>query len=520
MRFPPALFLVSLGVIGGCLLLGLLWSADPVYGREKTLKFFTVTLLAALSPFVLLTREKDLRRFLFTIAGAGIVVAVLTPLLPPTVAAGIATEYDTKGRFSFGGQIFPARFLCTAALILFVIPGLTSSRWRWLAPVAAIGVAYVAFGFGARGPVAAFIVTLAAVALIAALRSPRVLAGVLCAVVVGAVVLPFVTVPTSAGQRIRQAANDPVTTLRGDTRWILYEQAIAMGNAHPLRGAGTGSFASYVAIVSPPRQRLMYPHNIFLELWSENGILPVLFFLVAVVGATWALMKRLMTADEPRVRLLQVLVLGLLIYNVLVTQVSGDLNDNRTASARRRARVARQHLPRRGARRHGRMTAGLIYHDIAPADDPDSAGFPGRLAARYKQRARGLRAPSRRDRAHRPRRRPGRRRRAGRARPSTTAAHRPPRSRSGSSAAAGAGTSSRRPRGSAPPGSRARRSSARSSPPATTWAATRTAIRPTWAAFRPPRSPTSGARAATCWPRSWAARRAPPGCPAASSRPP
>lgn len=30
------------------------------------------------------------------------------------------------------------------------------------------------------------------------------------------------------------------------------------------------------------------------------------------------------------------------------------------------------------------MTFALIYHDVVPADDPDSAGFPGPLAARYK----------------------------------------------------------------------------------------------------------------------------------------
>ena len=331
-RLPPAPFAIALAVLALIVLVGLSWSAAPEYGREKALKFFTVTALTALSPFVLLRSRADVRRFLYAIVAGGLLVTVLTPILPPTVAEGIATQYDTKGRYSFGGQIFPARFLCTAALILLVMPGLvqTRSRWRWAAPALALGVAYVALGFGARGPIGAFLFTLAAVALLASLRSTRALVGVLIAVAVAAAVLPFVTVPDSASQRIREAASNPVGTLRGDTRWVLYQQALDLMAEHPITGAGTGSYASYVGIVSPPRQRLLYPHNIFLELWAELGIVAVVAFLVIVLGAVWALMRRLTEADDGGERLLLVLALGLLIFNLLVSQVSGDINDNRT----------------------------------------------------------------------------------------------------------------------------------------------------------------------------------------------
>ena len=53
-------------------------------------------------------------------------------------------------------------------------------------------------------------------------------------------------------------------------------------------------------------------------------------FLVIVLGAAWALMRRLTEADDGGERLLLVLALGLLIFNLLVSQVSGDINDNRT----------------------------------------------------------------------------------------------------------------------------------------------------------------------------------------------
>ena len=327
---PPTPLLVPLLVIGVAILLGLLWSGNLDYGEDKALKYFTVTLLAALAPFALLTTKRDLLVFLYTIAVGAIVVAVLTPITEPTVAEGIATEYDTKGRYSFGGQIFPARFLCTGALILFLLPGIWRSRWALLGPVAAVGVTIVATGYGARGPIAAFFATLVAVALILALRSARALVAVVVAVVVGAAVLPFVTVPTSASERIGEAAQDPVSTLRGDTRWILYNQAIELIEGNPVFGSGTGTFAAYVSVVSPPRQRLLYPHNIFLEVWAELGIVPLLAFMVAIGGGGWVLMRRLAAADDRRERNLLTLAFGLLVFNFLVTQVSGDLNDNRT----------------------------------------------------------------------------------------------------------------------------------------------------------------------------------------------
>lgn len=330
LRMPPAPLLVPLLLIGVAILLGLLWSGAPEYGQEKTVKYFTVTLLAALAPFALLTTERDLFKFLYTIAAGAVVVAALTLVTEPTVAEGIATEYDTQGRYSFGGQIFPARFLCTGALILFLLPGLTRSRWALLAPLAAIGVTIVASGYGARGPMAAFFATLVAVALISAVRSGRALATVVVAVVVGAAVLPFVTVPDSASERLSEAARDPVSTLRGDTRWILYNQAIELIEGHTVFGAGTGTFGAYVSIVSPPRQRLLYPHNIFLEVWAELGILPLLAYMLAVGGGAWVLMRRLAATDDRHERNLLTLAFGLLVFNFLVTQVSGDINDNRT----------------------------------------------------------------------------------------------------------------------------------------------------------------------------------------------
>ncbi len=329
-QIPPMGFLVPLGIIGAFLLLGSTDTPDPAYGLEKTEKFFTVTLLAALAPFALLRGEQALRQFLWAIVVGAVVVAALTPVLEPTVAPGIATEYDTKGRYSFGGQIFPARFLCTGALILFLVPGLLTGRWRFLAVPAAVAISVVALGFGARGPVAAFVATLVAVAAISALRSPRQLAVVLVAVTAAAAALPFVAVPGSAAGRLARAANDPVATLRGDNRYLLYDQAVQLFRHNPLGGAGTGAYAAYSGIVSPPRQLLRYPHNIFLELGAENGFVPVLAFLFMVVGGVAALMRRLIAADDREERQLLTILLGLFILNFLSTQVSGDLNDNRT----------------------------------------------------------------------------------------------------------------------------------------------------------------------------------------------
>ena len=327
---PPAGFAIPMLAIGIAMAVGLLGTSEPAYGGEKVLKYFTVTAVAVAAPFFVIRTRAEVVQFVSAIAVGGLLVALATPLTEPTVVAGITTQYDLQGRYSFGGQIFPARFLCTAALVLFVLPGFTRARWRYLAPLAAAGVTFVALGYGARGPIAAFAGALAAVGLLSALRAPRQAVLVLVVVMVGGMVLPFVSLPGQSAERLAEVVTDPVGALSGDTRAAVYSKALELTAEHPLTGIGTGGFFTYTSIVSQPKFPVKYPHNIFLELSSEVGIGPAILLALPILAGIASLLRRLRTTRDPADRHLLTLLMGLFLLNFLATQFSGDINDNRT----------------------------------------------------------------------------------------------------------------------------------------------------------------------------------------------
>ena len=98
LRRPPTGFLVPILVIGVALLIGLLWTADsdvreregPQVPHGDADRRARPVRGAHHRAGVAAVPRRDRGR-----CGAG---AVLTLILPPTVAAGIATEFDTRGR--------------------------------------------------------------------------------------------------------------------------------------------------------------------------------------------------------------------------------------------------------------------------------------------------------------------------------------------------------------------------------------------------------------------------------------
>jgi O-antigen ligase len=326
----PAGLVIPFLLIGAALAVGLIGTPAPDYGAEKVLKYFTVTLVAAVAPFFVVRTRAELMQFLGAIVAGAIVIAAVTPMLKSTVIPGITYELDTQGRYSFGGQIFPARFLCTAALVLISAPAFVRGRVRFLGPLVAVGVLFVALGFGARGPIVAFVAALAGVVLLSGLRAPRQLVLVLLAVTAAGMVLPFVSLPGQSASRLAEVASDPTGVLRGDTRSALYDEALRLTREHPLTGIGTGGFSIYTSVVTPPKFKLNYPHNIFLELSTEVGVVPAVVLVLPIVAGMGLLLRRVRVTTDRSERHIAILVLGLFLLNFFATQFSGDINDNRT----------------------------------------------------------------------------------------------------------------------------------------------------------------------------------------------
>lgn len=326
---PPLTFIAPMVFLAVALVIGLMWTVEPTYGHTKVLKFVTVTALAAIAPFFVIENKRDLFQLGWAIAAGSILVALLAPIVTPTVAAGITTEVDTKGRYSFGGQIFPARFLCNGVIVLLLSINYLTDRRRFLYAVAGVGVLVIAVGFGARGPIAAFVITMLLVAFLATLQSRRLLGLWLAIAVVLIAIAAVVQVPGVASQRLTALATNPAAAIQNDARYPLYQEAVSLTNAHPWLGVGTGGFMLYGNQLSPRTQTLDFPHNIFLELSSELGLMPPLVLLATVVALFVRLFGRIREWHGRPESQLTVLLLALFVYNLLAAQSSGDINDNR-----------------------------------------------------------------------------------------------------------------------------------------------------------------------------------------------
>ncbi len=94
--------------------------------------------------------------------------------------------------------------------------------------------------------------------------------------------------------------------------------AAAMAESNPILGQGIGSFPIYYSHNDIPD----YPHNIFLELGAELGIVGLAIFVMMLVNA-------LRHVHFSTISLFHLTVLAIFFYLFLNANVSGDLNDNR-----------------------------------------------------------------------------------------------------------------------------------------------------------------------------------------------
>jgi O-antigen ligase len=311
-RPVPYGFALAIAIVSISLVLSLGWTTAHAYGSQKVTSYLTVTMLAIGAPFFLFETWDDLRRF-FTWT---VVVAV------PVAILGLAHPSVDTGRLAGDNTIGTSRLLCTAALIL-ILGALGRTRWRLPAAAMAAGFVAVAAAVGSRGPLLSFALALAVTLAAWLVRVPRHVAPVLVIAAVSVAVVPFVSLPATSSARLSEAVNDPVATFRSDDRYFLVEQAFQLIDRYPIRGGGVGSFAT----VNPTDK---WPHNMFLELWAELGLLALLAVVAAVV---WALVGLFRLAwrlpSQSREQGLTYILLAVFVFNLLAVQVSGNINDNR-----------------------------------------------------------------------------------------------------------------------------------------------------------------------------------------------
>lgn len=287
-------------------LLTALWAPDGRFAFVKAIEIVLV-ILATISVYKLVTGEHGATTrvwfWRFVVATTGILglIAIFKA----------ATEGPARLAVLGGGPNVFGRMmglLCLASLFC----------WRRKGGPAFIASSVVAVVLvilsGSRGSMVA-----AAAAIIVFFLAERVKMQRMAAFLVGACVLGVaVFLFTPIGQKAVAVYDHRINTLllkEGYTagRGNLYRSAYDLGLQHPILGAGLAAF--------PALGRGVYPHNLFLEVFSEGGILgllilaPPFFFLGR---RCWKIRADLDGAS-----------VAALVFTLGVIQLSGDFYDSR-----------------------------------------------------------------------------------------------------------------------------------------------------------------------------------------------
>jgi O-antigen ligase len=107
-----------------------------------------------------------------------------------------------------------------------------------------------------------------------------------------------------------------------NARLVRYSEAYKMFQDSPFFGKGIGSFpVSFSSIDARD-----YPHNIFLELLSELGLLGLILFLFLLTVSIGRLIK---VSKRDSINKMYLGLLAGFLFSFLNALVSGDINDNR-----------------------------------------------------------------------------------------------------------------------------------------------------------------------------------------------
>jgi O-antigen ligase len=302
---------------------GLAWSPSRIYASDKALQMTTLALWALIAGAVIIAPSPERLRRLFTVvlllALWGGVDAVLA-----YVETGGTYRITTVEGEEMGGHLILGRIAAPGALV--ALAAWLHNRGRptgWIYLGVFLALCFVlAIGGGRGALLSATLPLLIPIALSVRLtprkiRVFRAMLSVMALLLLAAGALALYV--TTTGQRLPTL--DRLERLQqGNPRTELYARWAKFWPQAPYLGHGTGSWP---VLVGRPDQQ-SYPHNLFLELLVENGIVGLILFLaVLAVGLRPVSLARM--RRDPQALCAVMLFLGALTN----AMTSGDLPGNR-----------------------------------------------------------------------------------------------------------------------------------------------------------------------------------------------
>jgi len=291
----------------GILLPSILWAPGIPYAQTKIVDVFTLTLLAAIAPAILIRSREDAERWLW-------VWAILCAI--HAFGSFVSPVQDYKGGpiSSFANNTITLGMTSATVLAMTMIAAIYR-RLRWWIALPVMGAAAIALlNSGSRGPLIGVVLALM-VAIVLAPGRARFGTTVLGIALIGVgLVYAYRFAPVYAQARIADVLSGRLDSSTS-ARLALYQAAVRSIETHPL-GLGFGGFATIT-----PFKELPYPHDMVLEVLSEAGIVLGTAFLV------W-LVVQLIRTWRSGTGFVGTTVLALVALNLFIALGSGDLHDN------------------------------------------------------------------------------------------------------------------------------------------------------------------------------------------------
>ncbi len=315
-RLPTALFLLlTLFVLFLPSLTVTEWHG---YSAEKTIRFFTLTLLATIAPIFLIKSQEDLRRFCNALALVGIIMAI------DALASLILQGEQLLRLTAFSANTIALGRAVGLALVWFSVLAL-EGRFSFLTALIGIGsLGFVLVSAGSRGPLIAtalgILLTFMLFRWRAVHRTARL--AIIILIVVLSVYINFQLIPETSFQRIE-------SFLKGDfgvseqLRFQAYALSWKAIQENPL-GIGLGGFATAINLWNDISRQ--YPHNILLETLLEGGWLAGIYLVILLV---LSLLKAYLLGRRHNESPQFIMLFAILLFLLVNAAVSGDLNDNK-----------------------------------------------------------------------------------------------------------------------------------------------------------------------------------------------
>ncbi|MEW9698216.1 O-antigen ligase family protein [Paenibacillus sp. SI8] len=311
-----------------------IYSSSEAYALNKTFRFFLITGWSFMGVLLLVRDQAALKRMLDSfillalfMTGFGL-VSFLTSFHSGLYVGQInvlGSDYLALGRTCGIGAIM--------LIGLYLYNTSVDAKRKFISGILTILIIICLIISGARMPLLALLLTLGLLFVLSLRMKGRLITldKRLKSLGVMFLVLLVLAVPlASAGAfdtviyRFSRLTEDPNGGKSAAGRIDRYATAIAMWSEHPVVGEGVGSFP----IQYNGLDTTGYPHNIFLEILSETGIVGLILFLALLLAALHRLF-----VDSIKLKIwlnsAHLCVLLGFTYMFMNANVSGDLNENR-----------------------------------------------------------------------------------------------------------------------------------------------------------------------------------------------